>query len=108
MGLTEVGQMIRRKRETLKWTQEHLAAKALISPQYLSRIERERYPDVRTFILLCEWLKIDPSLILGFGESQPLPILTDEDWEYLGEAIKKTIRHSLERISNNERQRENI
>jgi len=40
VGLTEVGQMIRRKRETLKWTQEHLAAKALISPQYLSRIER--------------------------------------------------------------------
>ena len=27
VGLTEVGQMIRRKRETLKWTQEHLAAK---------------------------------------------------------------------------------
>ena len=40
MGLNQLGKKIRRKREILKWTQEQLAAKARISPQYLSRIER--------------------------------------------------------------------
>ena len=39
MGFTEVGKMIRQRREALNWTQEHLAAKARISSKHLSRIE---------------------------------------------------------------------
>jgi transcriptional regulator with XRE-family HTH domain len=39
VGFTEVGKMIRQKREAQKWTQEHLAAKARINSKYLSRIE---------------------------------------------------------------------
>ena len=39
MGSKEVGKMIRQKRKSLQWTQEHLAAKARMDKQYLSRIE---------------------------------------------------------------------
>ena len=35
----QVGKIIRQKRESKKWTQEQLAAKALISSKHLSRIE---------------------------------------------------------------------
>ncbi len=40
MGSKEVGKMIRQKRKALNWTQEHLAARARMKAQYLSRIER--------------------------------------------------------------------
>jgi transcriptional regulator with XRE-family HTH domain len=40
VGFTEVGKMIRRKRKSLKLTQEQLAARARIDKHYLSRIER--------------------------------------------------------------------
>ncbi len=39
VGSKEVGKMIRQKRKSLQWTQEHLAAKARMDKQYLSRIE---------------------------------------------------------------------
>ena len=47
MGSKEVGKRIRQKRKSLQWTQEHLAAKARMDKQYLSRIERgEQQPSL--------------------------------------------------------------
>jgi len=40
----KLGEMIRSKRKALQWTQEHLASKARISTQYLSRIETGAQP----------------------------------------------------------------
>lgn len=39
MGFTDIGNIIRQKREAKKWTQEQLAAKARITSKYVSRIE---------------------------------------------------------------------
>jgi len=39
VGFTDVGKIIRQKREAKKWTQEQLAAKARISSKHVSRIE---------------------------------------------------------------------
>ena len=36
-----------------------------VSAATLSRVERGNLPDLETFAKLCEWLKIDPSTILG-------------------------------------------
>lgn len=45
------------------------AAKIGISPATLSRIEQGRLPDLENFGKICRWLDVDPSSILGLGES---------------------------------------
>lgn len=34
----------------------------------LSRVESGKLPDIKTFILICKWLGIDPNEILGFSD----------------------------------------
>lgn len=36
-----------------------------ISPATLSRVETGKQPDLKTFGLICQWLKLDPSTVLG-------------------------------------------
>lgn len=72
------------------------AAKEMgISSATLSRIERGKFPTIPTFIKICKWLDLDPGPILGFRVTQPTPILTDEDYAYLAQAIQMTIRYAL-------------
>lgn len=42
------------------------------SPATLSRIEGGKLPDISTFAKLCQWLKIDPSELMGI-ESSSVP-----------------------------------
>lgn len=50
------------------------AAKEIgISPATLSRIETGKQPDLSSFKLLCKWLKIDPSVALGFSSKVGVP-----------------------------------
>lgn len=37
-----------------------------ISHSTLSRLENGKLPDIETFKKVCEWLKIDPGLVLGY------------------------------------------
>lgn len=41
-----------------------------ISPATLSRVERGSIPDLQTFAKICDWLKIEPSDILGLETDQ--------------------------------------
>jgi transcriptional regulator with XRE-family HTH domain len=40
-----------------------------ISAATLSRVERGNVPDLETFRKICEWLDLDPGVILGFRAS---------------------------------------
>lgn len=43
-----------------------------ISPSTLSRVENGKMPDIETFLLLCDWLKVPPSVLIKNEEdSQP-------------------------------------
>lgn len=44
-----------------------------ISPATLSRIETGKQPDLETFRLICLWLKIDPSSLLGVQTPDATP-----------------------------------
>lgn len=51
------------------------ATKIGISPATLSRVENGHLPDLENFRKICRWLKVDPSLVLGFDAdvgSQPI------------------------------------
>jgi transcriptional regulator with XRE-family HTH domain len=37
-----------------------------ISPATLSRVERGNLPDLETFSKICEWVGVDPAVVLGF------------------------------------------
>lgn len=74
-----------------------------ISSATLSRVERGKEPSLLNFVKLCKWLEVDPGPILGFRPTQPLPILDDEDYAYLGKAIEITIRSALSRKKNENR-----
>jgi transcriptional regulator with XRE-family HTH domain len=50
VGFTELGKMIRRKRKSLKLTQEQLAARARIDKHYLSRIEKGKQQPSLNFL----------------------------------------------------------
>ena len=51
------------------------AAKIGISPATLSRVENGHLPDLENFQKICRWLKVDPSVVLGFdAESASRPI----------------------------------
>jgi transcriptional regulator with XRE-family HTH domain len=36
-----------------------------VSPATLSRVERGKLPDLNTFSMICKWLRVDPSEVLG-------------------------------------------
>lgn len=67
-SLDTLGQLILEKRGS---TGVRAAAKEIgISAATLSRVENGYLPDLQNFRLICRWLEIDPSLILGFAESK--------------------------------------
>jgi DNA-binding Xre family transcriptional regulator len=72
-----------------------------ISPATLSRIERGKEPSLSNFVKICKWLEVDPGPILGFRPAQTIPILTDEDYAYLGKAVELTIRRFMRGILSN-------
>lgn len=41
-----------------------------ISPATLSRVETGKQPDLKTFGLICKWLKLDPSVVLGLQKTK--------------------------------------
>lgn len=41
-----------------------------ISPATLSRVETGKQPDLKTFGLICKWLKLDPSVVLGLQKAK--------------------------------------
>lgn len=67
-SLDTLGQLIIEKRGS---TGVRAAAREIgISPATLSRVENGRLPDLENFRLICQWLDIDPNLILGFRSSR--------------------------------------
>jgi transcriptional regulator with XRE-family HTH domain len=41
-----------------------------VSPATLSRVERGNLPDLETFRKVCEWLGVDPGVVLGFRSAE--------------------------------------
>ena len=39
-----------------------------VSPATLSRVERGFMPDLETFGMICQWVKVDPAEVLGITE----------------------------------------
>jgi len=67
--LQRIGQLLRAQRGDRGLRE---AAKEIgISTATLSRVERGKVPDLRTFKRICDWLKIDPGEVLG----RPQPIV---------------------------------
>lgn len=61
----ELGRRIREMRRERRVTIEQLSELCGISPEYLRQIEgRGRIPSLKTFIMLCNALKADPSYLL--------------------------------------------
>jgi len=63
LSLTSLGTMLKERRKG-RGIRE-VAAEMEISSATLSRIENGKIPDLRTFSKICNWLKIDPSEVLG-------------------------------------------
>jgi len=51
------------------------AANVGVSPATLSRVENGHLPDLENFQKICRWLKVDPSILLGFdAEASDRPV----------------------------------
>lgn len=94
VGFTELGKMIRRKRKSLKLTQEQLAARARIDKHYLSRIERGKQQPSLNFLdkiaqAFESELKIDIPLKQKTEEEQALDELISTVKDKSADYIKK-------------------
>lgn len=94
--MRNLGKLLRLKRGNrgLRETAKEIG----VSSATLSRIERGKLPNILHFVKLCKWLNADPGPILGFRATQPTPILNKEDYEYLEQAVRITVRSALMRI----------
>ena len=72
-SLEELGQLVVKKRGKLG---VRVTAKKIgISPATLSRVENGHLPDLENFQKICRWLKVDPSILLGFNaEASDRPV----------------------------------
>lgn len=70
-SLDSLGQLVaeKRGRHGIRAT----AAKIGISPATLSRVENGHLPDLENFRKICRWLKVDPSVVLGFDTDADSP-----------------------------------
>ena len=68
-SLDTLGQLVadKRGRHGVRTT----AAKIGISPATLSRVENGHLPDLENFRKICRWLKVNPSVVLGFDAETP-------------------------------------
>lgn len=67
-NLTSVdfGAEVRRRREALGWTLEHLAERASLSPNYIGTVENgRRDPSLSTVLALAKALRVPPGELLG-------------------------------------------
>ena len=72
-SLDTLGQLVvdKRGRHGVRAT----AAKIGISAATLSRVEHGHLPDLENFQKICRWLKVDPSVVLGFdADSTSRPV----------------------------------
>ena len=65
-SLDTLGQLVAEKRG--RHGVRAAATKIGISPATLSRVENGHLPDLENFRKICRWLKVDPSVVLGFGK----------------------------------------
>lgn len=60
------GEEVRRRREALGWTLEHLAERSSLSPNYIGTIENgRRDPSLSTVLALAKGLRIPAGELLG-------------------------------------------
>lgn len=62
------GWMLRAKRGKRRLSD--VAGEAGISSATLNRIERGGDASLSTFIVLCQWLGVDPGIVMGFGQEE--------------------------------------
>ena len=60
LDIERLATMVRTKRGS-RGLRETAAAIGNVSPSTLSRVENEKMPDMETFLLLCDWLRVPPS-----------------------------------------------
>jgi transcriptional regulator with XRE-family HTH domain len=106
--LQSVGNRIREFRKASGLTQEQLAEKVDIAPQYLSHLENgQRIPSLRTIIALAQELNTTPSVLLAEPQQDPqaerisriaaiFRVLTERDAAFLESELRAWINHLSE------------
>ena len=110
LDINRLSALVRKKRGT-RGLREISAEIGNVSPPTLSRIENGSTPDMETFIVLCDWLKVRPGdlFVTDHHEQQELDIaeeiiillLGDKRLELetayaLAQIVKATYRYLLE------------
>lgn len=75
ISLHQLGEKLRRERGE-RGVRE-VAKEIGVSAATLSRVERGKLPDLKTFGKICEWLEFDPAQVLGL-KGQARNIVADE------------------------------
>lgn len=73
VSLETFGTLVVQYREKQKLGVRAAAAQAGVKPSTLSRVENGHLPDLNHFRKLCEWIKVDPSEVLGVQTAPPPP-----------------------------------
>ena len=71
VSLETFGTLVAEHRERTGLGVRAAAAAAGVTPSTLSRVENGYLPDINHFRKLCEWMKVDPSEVLGYKASAP-------------------------------------
>lgn len=96
MGIIDLGEKISRYRQNQNMTQEELAARMSVTPQAVSRWERNQsLPDITMFADVCRILNISADYLLNIESGQ-----MSEDYDSLGlQHIMKMLRSCNEPVS---------
>jgi transcriptional regulator with XRE-family HTH domain len=67
LDIERLARLVKTKRAS-KGLREVAAEIGSVSPSTLSRVENGRIPDMETFLLLCDWLRVAPSEFFSTDE----------------------------------------
>lgn len=93
---TAIGLRIRKLRRQKLWTQENLAEKAEITPDYLCRIELgKKHPSLKTLLLIANALDTTVDDLLVDVQKKSILVIENEEKSLLAGCTEKQIRFLL-------------
>lgn len=96
INYTAIGLRIRKLRRQKLWTQENLAEKAEITPDYLCRIELgKKHPSLKTLLLIANALDTTVDDLLVDVQKKNILVIENEEKSLLAGCTEKQIRFLL-------------
>lgn len=93
---TAIGLRIRKLRRQKLWTQENLAEKAEIAPDYLCRIELgKKHPSLKTLLMIANALDTTVDDLLVDVQKKNILVIENEEKSLLAGCTEKQIRFLL-------------